>query len=90
MEVVSIVLAVAAFLVGLKAARDWYVSSQIVPDPGWSVEPGELSLSQMGWLAALMEASSKSAELNRTAALWTAWSVGLSAAASIAGNLSWL
>jgi hypothetical protein len=90
MKCVSIGLAVGALATGLIAAWFWYRSSIVQPDPGWSVanpEPVIPELRQMAWNTAILAANTKSSDLNKTAALWTALSVALSGAASILGSL---
>ncbi len=75
---------------GVYAARLWYLSSKLYVRPIWEkcggIEPGVPSASNSGWIAGILEASSESAELNRRAALWTAVSVGLSAAVTVIGT----
>jgi len=61
-----------------------------VPIPGWMQaglsEPGDAEMSHMAWLYAVLEASQKSADLNKRAALWTAGAVVLGAITSILGT----
>jgi len=90
MKVVSIILALIAAGVGLRAAYLWYRASQVIPVPLWQVEPGDTQLSQMGWLAAEMEATRQSGVFNRAAAIWTAWSVVLGAVSAILDNWHYL
>lgn len=76
---------------GVYAARLWYLSSKLYVRPIWEkcggIEPpGAGSASNSGWIAGILEANSESAELNRRAALWTAVSVGLSAAVTVIGT----
>jgi hypothetical protein len=86
---VVIVLAFGTLGTGLWAARLWNKSSKIVPVPTWAeaggTEPGDEMESQMGWLAGLLKAGRKVAELNSAAARWTAISVFLAVAATLAG-----
>ncbi|MGC2222028.1 MAG: hypothetical protein WA624_06505 [Methylocella sp.] len=97
MHFFSIAVGVVALVTGLIAAYWWYQSAQIVPVPSWAagepgvfsgVEPGDSQLSDSGWIAALLVAAQKSADLNRRAALWTAFSVLAGAIAGFAGNIS--
>jgi hypothetical protein len=88
MKLLSICLAVAGVIPGLLGAWYWYRSSQVTVDPAWRVEPGDLDASQSGWLSALIAASCKSADLNKTAAKWTALSAAVEAVSSVLGNLS--
>lgn len=91
MQIASLIIAFAAFGTGLKAAYDWYRSSQIVVIPTWAIdggiEPVEGTGSQMGWLAGVIDAGTRSAALNKSAALWTGATVILSAGAGVAGAL---
>ena len=90
-----ITLAVAAFAVGMRAARIWYLTSTIQPDPEWPrepvmglpFEPVEPTLSQQGWTVAILVALSKSAVLNARAAKWTAWAVVLGSLSAVLGAL---
>jgi hypothetical protein len=95
MRFLGIVLALAAAVTGFRAAWHWYNSSRVYIDPGWSgpagpgpSEPVDPELQQSGWAVAILEAFEKASALNRKAALWTAWAVGLGALASIFGALS--
>lgn len=93
MTAADIALAMLALFTGLKAAWHWYQSSKVKIDPGWSPpgtgpsEPVDPELQQMDWAAATIMAFSQAAALNKTAALWTAVSVGLNAALAIIGGL---
>jgi hypothetical protein len=98
----SIVIAdFAALFTGLRAALLWKNASKVGPDPGWRtsdadpdenkpIEPGDSSGSDKAWIAALIVASSKSGDLNRKAAIWTAWAVGWSAASALLGLIQTL
>jgi hypothetical protein len=97
MHFFSNAVGVVALVTGLIAAYWGYQSAQIVPVPSWAVgelgvfsgvEPGDSQLSDSGWIAALLVAAQKSADLNRRAALWTAFSVLAGAIAGLAGNIS--
>jgi hypothetical protein len=99
MHCFSIAVGVIALVTGLIAAYWWYQSAQIVPVPSWAVsgggetgvfggvEPGDSQLSDSGWIASLLVAAQKSADLNKRAALWTASSVLAGAIANFAGNI---
>ena len=84
-------LALATFAAGLRGAWYWYRSSQVVAVPSWSAlgqaEPTDPLQSQMGWLAALINAASDAAYLNRWAAIWTAGAVAMGAAATLGSVL---
>ena len=83
----DVALAVAAFGTGLRAAWLWYRASKVQPDPNWPKEP-DPTLSQMNWTSAVLTAMQVSASLNTKAAFWTAISVILGAAATIAVRLT--
>ena len=93
MKTIGIGLAILAGITGVIAAIYWYQSSRVPIDPIWPdgpvglMEPGEHDASQDGWVAGMMQASTRAAQLNAKAALWTAGSVLLAAAASILSAL---
>jgi hypothetical protein len=96
MHCFGIAVGVIALVAGLIAAYWWYQSAQIVAIPSWAVgepgvfsgvEPGDSQLSDSGWIAGLLVAAQKSANLNKRAALWTAFSVLVGAIANFAGNI---
>lgn len=66
------------------AARYWYRVSKVPTVPDWAkgdypFEPVVKESSQDGWIAGLLEASKKTAHLNRWGAIWTGISILLSA-----------
>jgi hypothetical protein len=96
-----VIAALAALFTGLRAALLWKNASKVTPDPGWRtpetnpsenrpIEPGEPLQAHMDWIAALIEASNKSGDLNRKAAIWTAWAVGWSTASALLGIIQTL
>ncbi len=100
-DVLSIVTAIAALFVGIRAALIWKAASAVPTDPGWRtgppidendaskpIEPLDPVQAQMDWIVAIMKANAGSADLNRKAAIWTAWAVGLSVASSLLGVLA--
>jgi hypothetical protein len=98
-SIASIVLAVTALIVGLRAADYWLKASKIPIDPGWnSGMPGDTRPSQPAdpegigvlsdWNAATMEAVRLSSDLNRKAAVWTAVAVVLAGVSSVVGSLA--
>jgi len=93
MKALRIGLAVLACIAGVVAAIYWYRSSKVPIYPIWPqgafglAEPGEREDSQEGWIAGMLQASARAAGLNAKAALWTAGSVLLAAAASIVSVL---
>lgn len=97
--IASIVLAVAALIVGLRAADYWLKASKIPIDPGWTsgmpgdtrpIQPADLegigTLSD--WNFATMEAVRVSSDLNRKAAIWTAVAVVLAGVSSVVGAVA--
>src|SRR5260370_1006166 len=95
MKAISIALAITTLVTGLKAAWHWYQSSRVIIDPGWTPpglpgpsEPVMPEQQQTGWTVATITAFEEAASLNRTASLWTAASVGLSAASAVIGALA--
>lgn len=93
MKAIGVGLAIFACITGVIAAIYWYRSSRVPIDPIWPegafglVEPGEHEASQDGWIAGMMRSNALAAELNAKAALWTAGSVLLAAAASVVSAL---
>lgn len=86
---VSAVLAGIAAVIGFAAALYSLRASRIGILPGWSVEPGDILLSQMGWVSGTMDAFAKSGDLNKKAAFLTLIA-GVSSAASCAvGFCGW-
>jgi hypothetical protein len=78
-KVTGVVCAFITLVTGLIAAHFWYRASMVPILPTWTIEPGESDASQRGWQAGTMMAFSKSGELNKLAARWTAASVGFGA-----------
>ncbi len=78
-KVIGLVCAFIAFVTGLIAAHYWHRASKVPIVPAWRVEPGESDASSRGWQSGTMEAFSKSGQLNKVAARWTAISVALGA-----------
>lgn len=91
MKSIELVLAVCAFTTGLLSAWYWLKASMVPADPDWSkrgfVEPGIHALSQDAWIAAMLQAASESARLNKKAACWTAATVALSGMGTLVGSL---
>ncbi len=80
--------AVGAAVSGMFAAMYWHRSSNVNHYPEWSADkpkPVIAELKQMAINAALIQGLTKSAELNKTAALLTAVSVFLSVVSTIGG-----
>jgi hypothetical protein len=95
MKCASIVLAVLACLAGLVAAWYWRESTKVQIDTGWGlpgsgmlIEPINDTQKSLAWAVATIQAFNKASELSRTAALWTAGTVFLSALSAIAGAIS--
>jgi len=85
---ITIIAEALGTLTGFYAAYCWWSASMATIDPGWKVEPGESEASQAGWIVGIMESMSKSARLNKKAALWTALSVALTSAPGILSALA--
>jgi hypothetical protein len=85
-------LALATLGTALRGAWYWYRSSQVAAVPYWietgQSEPADPQLAQVGWMNALMKASGDAAYLNRWGAIWTAGTVVLGAAATVANAWS--
>ena len=79
MKMIGLVFAFFGFVTGGIAAYRWLRASEVPLLPTWKIEPGESDASQQGWQAGTIIAFSKSGELNKKAAAWTAVSVGLQA-----------
>lgn len=86
MRLLTIVLALSGFVVGLFASLDWFRASRIDAVPIWVArEPVDPIQSQAGWIAGILTAASESSRLNRRAALLTGVAVILTTASSCAG-----
>jgi hypothetical protein len=88
---IGIGLAVCSLVFGLIAAYYWYQSSIVKADPGWTSqnpEPVVPEIRQMVWNSAILKAIQISSDLNKTAAIWTALSVGLGGLSSIIGSVA--
>ena len=99
--VTSMCFALPALIVGLCAARYWRQASEIGIDPGWNsgmpgdtrpVQPADLEGigTIADWQSATMEAVRQSSDLNRKAAIFTAYAVVLAGLSSVAGALAGL
>jgi hypothetical protein len=97
--VTSMCFALPALIVGLGAAWYWRKASEIGIDPGWNsgmpgdtrpVQPADLegNGTRDAWQSATMEAVRQSSDLNKTAAILTAYSVVLAGLSSVAGALT--
>lgn len=91
MKVASIILAILAFIAGIRAAYLWYRASRVQIMPMCAndghIEPVDPHQTQAEWIVALIETAAKSGDFNRRAAQWTAAAVVLSTAANLAGLL---
>jgi hypothetical protein len=81
----TFVCVVAGLAAGLWAAYCWWKASKVEIDPGGVTETCDPELMQMYWTTGIMKAVGDSARLNKTAALWTAVAVLLTAASSVLG-----
>jgi hypothetical protein len=80
----AIALAILTLICGLRAARLWKRSSEVIPEPE-GVEPVDKTLRQMWWQSATMKASERSTTLNKQAARWTAAAVVFGCLTILAG-----
>lgn len=86
MRLLTLVLALSGFVVGLLASLDWFRASQINVEPLWgNREPVDPILSQAGWIAGMLSAASESGRLNRSAALLTGVAVILTTGSGSTG-----
>lgn len=92
MDIATLVFVLFGLITGLYAAFWWLRASCVQVDPEWTItgEPVDRVASNQDWIVAAMESMSKSADLNRRAALWTAASVMLNAIAATIGVSSGL
>lgn len=95
----SMALAIAALIVGLRAAWYWWKAGKIEIDPGWnSGMPGDTRPPQPadlegigtidGWVNATMQTVTQGSALNKKAAKLTAYSVVLAGLSSVTGALT--
>lgn len=95
LQVACALLAFMGVCAGLYAAYLWWKASKLDIAPAWQLNlPSDYPETErdqlvqkniMGWVAGLMATARASSELNRKAALWTAWSVFLSALSAAFG-----
>ncbi len=89
MKEASIVLAIVAFIAGLRAAYLWYSASKVHVMPFWSdgqsIEPVDPVAAAAHWNVATQQTITKSGTLNQSAAIWTALSIAFSAASTLVG-----
>lgn len=80
------VLAIAGAICGARSAFLWYKASRVQIVPMWAeqgqLEPVDPMQAQSEWIVALIQTATKSGNLNRRAAVWTAWATGFGAAAA--------
>jgi len=81
----AIILALIGLGLGIKAANDWYRSSQISPtEPAWPLSPdAPVDRNIMGHVAGMQITLRNVARLNRAAALWTAAAILASTLSSV-------
>ena len=89
MKVALLAVALAAAWTGAWAAWLWYKASRVNVIPLWAVngrmEPVDPQQATSEWIVAFLQTGQKASDLNRRAALWTAISVFLSGATTVAG-----
>ena len=68
------VLTWVSILAALASAKSWFQSSQLQISPSWrpGEDPGEEHARHAGWIAGVLDFSTKSADLNARAARWAA------------------
>lgn len=92
MVIISIGLAIAAFLVGLLAAWFWWKASTVNTGPAFpeavKQNPGDANFVQSMSLWGLLNAVNESSRLNKWAALLTALAVVLSTASTLVAALN--
>lgn len=92
MKVIEVLLAICGCIAGLMSAWYWLKASSVSAEPIWSkygsVESGVHSLSQEGWIGGMLDATLKSARLNKIAARWTAATVALTAIGALVSALN--
>jgi hypothetical protein len=89
MKSMSIVFAIGSLITGLIAAYYWYESSKVKYGPDWDKfeEPVDERLQQMGRDSGLLKGTAEAGQLNKVAALWTAFSVVLNCLSAIVSAL---
>jgi hypothetical protein len=80
-----------AFATGIRSAWLWHRASRAQVAPLWVseglIEPLDPTSAQAQWIVALLDTATKSNELNRKAAMWTAATVILTTLSTLAGAL---
>jgi hypothetical protein len=88
MKCLALILAAISAVSGLWAAYKWYRASLVDFVPHW-MENGRLtpvpSTEVVHWVNALRDTFEKSSKLNKTAAIWTAFSVAFAGLSTLAG-----
>lgn len=79
----------AGVAAGLYAARVWWQSAKVTPDPfrDGVVESGESCSAQGQWLGELIRVGIETAALNSKAARWTACAIVLGALATLLDHI---
>jgi hypothetical protein len=86
MRLMTILLALSGFIVGVMASLDWFRASRIDAVPVWGTgEPVDPIQSQAGWIAGILNAALESGRLNRRAALLTGIAVMLTTSSGFVG-----
>lgn len=84
--------AIASFVAGMRAAVLWYRASRVNVPPMWEhdgrIEPVDPTRASQHLIIALSQTAQQSSNLNRRAAIWTAWSVAASAASVLISVLT--
>lgn len=80
MRLFGLIVALVSFGAGLISAYYWFIAGRIGISPAWNLDiPGETEKNIMGWVTGNMIAFTKSGQLNKRAACWTAVAVALGA-----------
>lgn len=98
LNVFSILFAVTGLVTGLRSAWFWLLASHVEADPiwkgrgpedGWSWgETGEAEAVQDRLIFAMIEAQTKSSELNKVAAMWTAVTIVMGSVSAMLAALA--
>jgi hypothetical protein len=98
LNVFSILFAVSGMVTGLRSAWFWMKASHVEPDPVWKGrapedawtwgETGETEAVQDRLIFAMIDANTKSSELNKVAAKWTAITIVLGSLSAMLAALA--
>jgi hypothetical protein len=90
-KIASVGFALIAFATGFRSAWLWYRASRVQVAPIWIteglIEPLDPTMAQAQWIVALLESATKSGDLNRKAAVWTAATVVLATLSTLTASV---